>query len=139
MYTRIKSFFFQCSFLEGVKISGLGIGENISANQIPNYLLRLSSPIKIFNYLPVTLLLHHKAFPQPLTLDPGGTTSIIRMDPHVDEELDIMVKIILYIYILFSYHNLIERLSIFLIKSILKVNTNFIIKVYSQTALYLNT
>lgn len=63
-----------------------------ASNTIPNFLLRLMPLIQIFNHLPYTLVLHHQPLPLPLTLDPGGSTSITKLDPLSDEELDVQAS-----------------------------------------------
>ena len=84
--------YFKCSLLDGIKLHNAELEENSFSSSVPNFLLRLSSPIKILNFLPLTLVLRHDALPQSLPLDPGGTTSLIKIDPHKDEELEVTVS-----------------------------------------------
>ncbi|XP_068229043.1 intermembrane lipid transfer protein VPS13A-like [Palaemon carinicauda] len=78
---------------EGVKLS-TGQWEGLGG-VLPNYTLCFSPPLAIHNHLPCTLVLTHPALAQPLTLDPGGCTTLYKVN--LDDKVHLEVQVCNYL------------------------------------------
>ncbi|KAK8726845.1 hypothetical protein OTU49_010090, partial [Cherax quadricarinatus] len=78
---------------ESMKLSSLQ-WEGLSG-VLPNYTLRLSPPLTIYNHLPCTLVVTHPVLAQPLTLDPGALTSLYKVN--LQEKLCLEVQVCNYL------------------------------------------
>ncbi|XP_076036664.1 intermembrane lipid transfer protein VPS13A-like isoform X3 [Oratosquilla oratoria] len=75
---------------KGVSVHGYRL-ENM-AGLVPNYIICLAPPLDIHNHLPCTLILHHPALTQPITLDPGSHSTMYKMDLREKMVLSVQVS-----------------------------------------------